>query len=31
MCLQVYELDLANFLTATGLAWQRDLRKQKLN
>ena len=27
MCIKVYELDLAHFLTAPGLAWQACLKK----
>ena len=29
MCLKIYELDPAHFLSASGLAWQRALRKTK--
>ena len=28
MCIKVYELDPAHFLTAPGLAWQTGLKKQ---
>ena len=31
MCIEVYELDPAHFLSAPGLAWQAYLKKQKLN
>ena len=27
MCLEIYELDPAHFLTARGLAWQATLKK----
>ena len=30
MCLKIYELDLAKFLSAPGLAWQAALKKTKL-
>ena len=30
MCLEIYELDPAKFLSATGLAWQAALRKTKV-
>ena len=30
MCLEIYELDLAKFLWAPGLAWQAVLRNAKL-
>ena len=30
MCLKIYELDLARFLTAPGLAWQATLKKAKV-
>ena len=29
-CIEVYELDLANFLSAPGLAWQARLKKTEL-
>ena len=29
-CLEKYELDPAKFLSATGLAWQADLKKTKV-
>ena len=29
MCIKVYELDPAHFLSASGLAWQACLKKQK--
>ena len=29
MCLEIYELDLAKFLSAQGLAWQAALKKTK--
>ena len=29
MCLEIYELDLAKFLSAPGLAWQAALKKTK--
>ena len=29
MCIKVYKLDPAHFLSAPGLAWQACLRKQK--
>ena len=29
MCIRVYELDCAHFLSAQGLAWQSCLKKQK--
>ena len=28
MCLEIYELDPASFLTAPGLAWQATLKKR---
>ena len=31
MCLKTYELDAANFLSVTGLAWQAALKKTKVN
>ena len=31
MFLEIYELDLANFLSAPGLAWQAALKRLKLN
>ena len=31
MCLKTYELDTANFLSATGLTWQTVLKKTKVN
>ena len=30
MCLDIYELDPANFLSAPGLAWQAALKKTKV-
>ena len=30
MCLQIYEPDLAHFLTAPGLAWQATFKKNKV-
>ena len=30
MCLKIYELDHANFLSAAGLTWQRALKKTKV-
>ena len=30
MCLNIYELDLARFLTAPDLAWQAALKKSKV-
>ena len=30
MCLEIYELDPANSLSAAGLAWQAVLRKTKV-
>ena len=30
MCLKIYELDLARFLTAPGLEWQATLKKAKV-
>ena len=30
MCLEIYQLDFARFLTALGLAWQAALRKTKV-
>ena len=30
MCLQIYELDPAKFLSAPGLAWQAALKKTKV-
>ena len=30
MCLKIYELDLARFLTAPGLAWPATLKKAKV-
>ena len=30
MCLEIYELDLAKFLSAPGLAWQSALKKAKV-
>ena len=30
ICLEVYELDPANFITAPRLAWQADLKKAKV-
>ena len=29
MCLKIYELDIAKFLSAPGLAWQASLKKTK--
>ena len=29
MCLQIYHLDPAKFLSASGLAWQAALKKRK--
>ena len=31
MCIKVYELDPAHFLSAPGLAWQACLKKTKVN
>ena len=31
MCLEIYELDPAKFLSASGLAWQSALNKTKVN
>ena len=31
MCLKIYELYLAKFLSAPGLAWQAPLKKTKVN
>ena len=31
MCLKIYELDPARFLSAPGLAWQAALKKTKIN
>ena len=28
-CVEIYELDLAHFLSASGLAWQACLKRQK--
>ena len=28
-CLEIYELDIAKFLSAAGLAWQAASKKQK--
>ena len=28
-CIEIYELDPAHFLSASGLAWQARLKKQK--
>ena len=30
MCLEIYELDPAKFLSAPGLAWQASLKKTKV-
>ena len=30
MCLEIYELDPAKFLSAPGLAWQATLKKTKI-
>ena len=30
MCLEIYELDPAKFLSAPGLAWQAALKKTKV-
>ena len=30
MCLKIYELDPAKFLSATGLAWQAALKRTKV-
>ena len=30
MCLEIYELDPAKFLSASGLAWQADSKKAKV-
>ena len=30
MCLEIYELDLAKFILALGLAWQAALKKTQL-
>ena len=30
MCLEIYEVDPAKFLSAPGLAWQATLKKTKL-
>ena len=30
MCLKIYELDPAKFLSAPGLAWQATLKKTKV-
>ena len=30
MCLEIYELDPANYLLAPGLAWQVGLKKSKV-
>ena len=30
MCLKIYELDPAKFLSAPGLAWQADLEKTEV-
>ena len=30
MCLEIYELDPANFLSAPGLAWPAALKKTKV-
>ena len=30
ICLEIYELDLAKFLSAPGLAWQAALKKTKV-
>ena len=30
MCLEIYELDLAKFLSAPGLIWQAALKKAKI-
>ena len=30
ICLEIYEHDLARFLTAPGLAWQGELKKTKV-
>ena len=31
MCLEIYELDPAKFLSAPGVAWQTALKKPKAN
>ena len=31
MCIKIYELDPAHFLSAPGLAWQARLRETRLN
>ena len=31
MCLEVYELDPAHFISAPGLAWEAALKKTKVN
>ena len=31
MCLKIYHLDLVNFLSAPGLAWQAALKKREVN
>ena len=30
MCIEIYELDPAKFLSAPGLAWQATLKKTKV-
>ena len=30
MCLEIYELDLVNFLSAPGLAWQTAFKKAEV-
>ena len=30
ICLKIYEVDPAKFLSAPGLAWQEDLKKTKV-
>ena len=30
MCLKIYELDPANFLSAPGLVWQADIEKTEV-